>query len=75
MSKTVFGTPLVVRWGCNMGIPIGGSTGQLLCVGMDGADALYGGSKKVKNGFWDALDSALYGCEKRWLPINVKNHF
>jgi hypothetical protein len=75
MSKTVFGTPLVVRWGCNMGIPIGGSTGQLLCVGMDGADALYGGSIKVKNGFWDALDSALYGCEKRRLPINVKNHF
>ena len=27
-----------------MVVPIGGRTGQLLCVGMDGAVALYGGS-------------------------------
>jgi hypothetical protein len=44
MSKTVIGTHSVVRWGCNMVVPIGGRTGQLLCVGMDGAVALYGGS-------------------------------
>jgi hypothetical protein len=48
MSKTFFGTPLVVRWGCNIGVSIGGRTGQLLCVGMDGANALYGGSSMME---------------------------
>ena len=33
MSKTVVGMPSVVRWRCNMGVPIGGRTGQLLCGG------------------------------------------
>ncbi len=64
-----------------MGVPIGGCTVQLLCVGMDGAVALYGNSSvilmqsgcsvplNVKNSFWDSLCSALgmqYGCSYCW---------
>jgi hypothetical protein len=56
-----------------MGIPIGGGTGHLLWMGVDGAVSLYGNEKQpvplvpisVKNFFRDAFRSALamqYGC-------------
>jgi hypothetical protein len=60
-----------------MVVPVGCRTGQLLCVGTDGAVALYGVYSvmlmqsgysvpiNVKNGFWNAFVSALgmqYGC-------------
>jgi hypothetical protein len=64
-----------------MGVLIGGRTGQLLCMRMDGAVALYGVYSVMlmhsgclvpinsKNGFWDALGSVLvmqYGCSYWW---------
>jgi hypothetical protein len=47
-----------------MGVPIGGRTGQLLSVGMDGAVALYAGGSSVMG-----MQS---GC---LVPISVKNFF
>jgi hypothetical protein len=44
-----------------MGVPIGDRTGQLLCVGMDGAVALSGGS------------SVMGMQSKCSVPINVEN--
>jgi hypothetical protein len=54
---------VAVCWGCNMGIPIGGSTGQLLCMGVDGAVALYGNS------------SVILMRSGRSVPINFKSSF